>query len=84
MNKELKMEFTVQKVDILDVLAKVQGLAGRKTNLAITTNVLIKTDDASVSILATDLETGFDGCYPAKVQSQGTVALNARKLFDHG
>ncbi|RUA00878.1 MAG: hypothetical protein DSY89_05865, partial [Deltaproteobacteria bacterium] len=30
----------------------------------------------------TDLETGFEGVYPAQVQSEGTLTLNSRKLFE--
>ena len=76
------MKATINKNDILPVLAKIQGLAGRKTNLAITTNVLIQTTESGISISATDLETGFEGFYPAKVESQGIIAINARKLFE--
>jgi DNA polymerase-3 subunit beta len=76
------MRIQLNKNDILPVLARIQGLAGRKTNLAITTSILIKTRDNSVSISATDLETGFEGFYPATVKTQGTVAINARKLYE--
>ena len=76
------MKITFNKSDLLPVLAKVQGLAGRKTNLAITTNLLIKTVDTGISLSATDLETGFEGSYPARVESQGTIAINARKFYE--
>lgn len=76
------MKATINKNDILPVLAKIQGLAGRKTNLAITTNVLIQTGESAISISATDLETGFEGFYPAKIDAQGVIAINARKLFE--
>lgn len=76
------MKFTVQKKDILDVLSKIQGIAGRKSNLAITTNVLIKAGDKTLTLTVTDLETGFEGTYSAQVDSTGTIAINARKLFE--
>ena len=76
------MNFTIKKNDLLNILAKVQGIAGRKTNLAITTNILIEAADTNIVIKATDLETGFEGHFPAKVESKGTVALNARKMFE--
>lgn len=76
------MKVTVQKADILPVLSRIQGIAGRKTNLAITTNILIRTSDTGVSISATDLETGFEGYYPAVVEAKGSVAINARKFFE--
>ena len=76
------MKATINKNDIQPVLAKIQGLSGRKTNLAITTNVLIQTAESGISITATDLETGFEGLYPASVESQGVIAINARKLYE--
>ena len=76
------MKITVKKGDLLPVLAKVQRLAGRKTNLAITTNLLMKTTDSGTSICVTDLETGFEGLYPAAVESEGTIAINARKFYE--
>ena len=76
------MKLTIKKSELLPVLAKVQGLTGRKTNLAITTNLLIKTTDSKISISATDLETGFEGFYPARIESTGIIAINARKLFE--
>jgi DNA polymerase-3 subunit beta len=76
------MKLTVKKPDILDVLSKVQGLAGRRTNLAITTNVLIRAEGSEIILTATDLETGFEGAYPAQVAREGAVAINAKKLFE--
>ncbi len=76
------MKATIQKGDLLPVLSKVQGLTGRRTNLAITTNVLLKADKKGLSISATDLETGFEGFYAAKVEKEGIIAINARKLYE--
>ena len=76
------MKATLKKNDILPVLAKVQGLTGRKTNLSITTSILIQTGELGITVNATDLETGFEGIYPAKIDAQGIIALNARKLYE--
>jgi DNA polymerase-3 subunit beta len=76
------MKATINKNEILPVLAKIQGLTGRKTNLAITTNILIQTVESAISITATDLETGFEGFYPANIENQGIIAINARKLYE--
>ena len=76
------MKFTINKMNILDVLSNIQGLTGRKSNLAITETVLIQTTDSGIKIIATDLETGFMGSYPAKVISQGTIVINARKIYE--
>jgi DNA polymerase-3 subunit beta len=75
------MEFKIKKNDILDVLSKVQGLTGRKSNIAITSNILIQTTDYGITLVVTDLETGFEGLYPVTVVSKGTMAINARKFY---
>ena len=76
------MKLTVSKDNFRDVLSRVQGLTTRKSNLAITSTVLIKAGDSGITIEATDLETGFTGFYPAKVETPGTVAINAKKLYE--
>ncbi len=76
------MNFTIKKDDILAVLSKIQGLTSRKSNLAITENVLLTTTDQSITLMATDLETGFEGSYPAVVEKDGSIAINARKLYE--
>ncbi len=76
------MKVTIKKGDLLPVLSKVQGLTGRRTNLAITTNVLVKTSKDGISVSATDLETGFEGFYEAKVEAEGIIAINARKFYE--
>lgn len=76
------MKFTIRKSDITDILSKVQGITGRKSNLAITANILVKTIDSGISFIATDLETGFEGNYPAHVESTGIITINARKFFE--
>jgi DNA polymerase-3 subunit beta len=76
------MKFSIRKHDFREVLSKVQGLTGRKTNLAITETVLITATDDSLTVMATDLETGFEGTYPASVETEGAIAISARKLYE--
>lgn len=76
------MKFTIQKNEIADVLSRIQGIVGRKTSLAITENILIRAGDEKIILSATDLETGFEGIYPAVVELPGVVAVNARKIHD--
>jgi len=76
------MDFTIKKNIFYNVLSKVQGLTGRKTNLAITTNVLITAKGSHITVIATDLETGFEGRYSASIKKEGIAAINARKLFE--
>jgi DNA polymerase III subunit beta len=76
------MKFTIQKSEIVDVLSKVQGLTNRRSSLAITECILMTATDGSVQILATDLETGYEGVFPANVQEPGSIAVSARKFYE--
>ena len=73
------MKFKIKKNDILDVLSKVRGITNRKSNLAITENILIQSSGTGITISATDFETGFEGDYPAEIEEQGLVTINSRK-----
>lgn len=74
------MKITIKKEAVSDVLSRVQGLTGKKTSLAITENVLLKTVEGGITLSATDLETGFEGFYAAEVEKNGEIAIDARKL----
>ena len=76
------MKIVVGKKDMLEVLGKIQGMTSRKSGLAITETVLIKAEGATLTLTATDLEGSFIGTYPAQVETEGTVAVNSRKLFE--
>ena len=76
------MKFIINKLQIVNVLAKVQGLTGRRSNLAITESVLIRSDPEGIHLTATDLETGFEGFYPAAVENEGIIAVSAKKLYE--
>jgi DNA polymerase-3 subunit beta len=76
------MKVTINKNDIVDVLSKIQGLTNRRSSLAITETVLIQTDEKGIQITATDLETGYEGHFPAVVEAPGTIAVSARKFYE--
>jgi len=76
------MKFTVEKEIFKNAFTTVQGLTGRRTNLSITECVLIRATDTGITLTATDLETGFEGSYPAEVEAEGTIAINAKKVHE--
>ena len=75
------MKFSVKKGDILEVLSRLQGITGRKSGLAITENLLIQANENDITIMATDLETGFWGRYPASIGSGGKTAIKSIKKY---
>ena len=76
------MKFKIDKNEIINVLAGIQGLTGRKSNLAITACVLIEAQGSQIKASATDLETGLEGNYPADVFTEGKIAVSAKKLYE--
>jgi len=76
------MKFSFNKKDILEVLAKIQGITGRKTNLKITSDILIKAVESKITITANDLETVFTGTYEAQVEAPGILSINSKKFFE--
>ncbi len=76
------MKCKIKKNDVLDVLSKIQGLTGRKSNLPITSSVLLKTTNYGIVLRVTDLETGFEGLYSGTVEAEGSVVINARKFYE--
>ncbi|RJP76083.1 MAG: DNA polymerase III subunit beta [Desulfobacteraceae bacterium] len=76
------MKFKINKHNILNVLSRVQGITSRKSNLAITENILIQSRDDKIFIAATDLETGFEGTYVSEIESDGTITINSKKIYE--
>jgi DNA polymerase-3 subunit beta len=76
------MKFTIQKNEIVDVLSKIQGLAGRRSSLAITECIRITVSESGLQIVATDLETGYEGNFTVEGETPGTIAISARKFYE--
>ena len=76
------MEFKINKETILDALTKAQGIAGKKTNILITSCVFLSAKGSIVSIRATDLEMAFKAEYETEVLREGSTAVPSRKLYE--
>lgn len=76
------MKVKIQKNQILDVLSKIQGLTNRRSSLAITECILISTTEDGIQIVATDLETGYEGTFEAGIDVPGSIAINARNFYE--
>ncbi len=76
------MKFRISKNGLADILSKVQGITGRKSNFAITECIMLDVSLNGIKITATDHETGFEGYCDAEVENEGVLALNSRKLFE--
>ncbi len=76
------MKISLNRKDMISVIPKIQTLAGKRATMAMTGCILIQTMDNGILISATDLDTGFEGFYPAEIEESGTIAINARRFCD--
>ncbi|KIX14505.1 DNA polymerase III subunit beta [Dethiosulfatarculus sandiegensis] len=76
------MEFSVRKEDLVKGLARSQAVVEKRTAMPILSNVLLDAREDKIIMRASDLETSFEGSYPARVQTQGSTTVPARKLFE--
>lgn len=77
------MELTVAKKDLLKLVARMQGVAERKSTMPVLANVLLAVDGTNaLRLAATDLYLSLLGRIPADVSKPGSVAVSAKDLFE--
>ncbi len=76
------MNFKIEKNNFIKTLQKVQGIVEKKNTMPVLANVLIEAKDNSINILATDLEIFIKDSVEAEVTEEGTVTVNAKKLYE--
>lgn len=80
---QLEMELTVAKKDLLKLVARMQGVAERKSTMPVLANVLLAVDGTNaLRLAATDLYLSLLGRIPADVSKPGSVAVSAKDLFE--
>lgn len=77
------MELTVAKKDLLKIVARMQGVAERKSTMPVLANVLLAVDGSnSLRLAATDLYLALMGRISADIKKPGSVAVSAKDLFE--
>ena len=77
------MELTVPKKDLLKLVARMQGVAERKSTMPVLSNVLLAVDGPSMlRIAATDMYLALVGRVTADVSKGGSVAVSAKDLLE--
>ncbi|MBI5599791.1 MAG: DNA polymerase III subunit beta [Deltaproteobacteria bacterium] len=76
------MELNIDKNDFITVLQRIQGIVEKRNTMPILANVLMEAGGNSVNILATDLEIFIKDTCAASVKKNGSITVNARKLFE--
>src|SRR5947209_7009606 len=77
------MELTVAKKDLLKLVARMQGVAERKSTMPVLSNVLLAVEGPNaLRICATDLYLALNGRVPAEIGKGGSVAVPAKDIFE--
>jgi DNA polymerase III subunit beta len=76
------MEFKAKRGDLLATLYWTQSIVERRNTMPILANVLIECQKKDIRVTATDLEVGVRGTVEGEVVKEGTVTVNAKKLYE--
>jgi DNA polymerase-3 subunit beta len=76
------MKLSVEKKDLLNVIARAQNIVEKRNTMPILVNVLIEAKTEHMRAFATDLEVSLTDEIKATVKSPGKVAVNAKSLFE--
>jgi DNA polymerase-3 subunit beta len=76
------VKLSVEKKDLLNVIARAQNIVEKRNTMPILVNVLLEAKGEGLRGFATDLEVSLTDEIPATVKSQGKVAVNAKSLFE--
>ncbi len=78
----VNMEFNVKRELFLSGIQKTLGIVEKKTTMPILSNLLLRTRERKLTIMATDREIGLVADYEADVLREGEITLSARKLYE--
>jgi len=76
------MEIKAKRGDLLATLYWTQSIVERRNTMPILGNVLIEAKKNAIHLTATDLEVGVRGQVEGEVTKEGTVTVNAKKLYE--
>ena len=81
--KESNMQFVVSKQDLQRELGFVQGVVEKKNTIPVLSNILIENiGDHTIRLTGTDLEATIRCEMEADISTQGSICVQARKLFE--
>ena len=76
------MEIKAKRGDLLAMLYWTQSIVERRNTMPILANVLIESQEGAIHVTATDLEVGVRGKVDGEIAKDGTVTVNAKKLYE--
>ena len=78
----MALNIKVSRQELYAALSSIQNITGKKGTMAILANVLITTDNNTITLSATDLEIAIKTKVEAEILEPGSITLPARKLFE--
>lgn len=75
------MKAVISKIDLVNLIGKIQSIVAAKPAIPILANVLIEASDDQLIVSATDLTVSMRCYVEAKVIEEGAIALPARRFF---
>jgi len=76
------MKLTIEKNSFIKVLQRIQGIVEKRNTMPILSNTLIEAANGNLNIMATDLEVYMKDSSIANISEEGSITVNARKLFE--
>ena len=76
------MEIKAKRESLLATLYWTQSIVERRNTMPILANVLFEAVKGSIRVTATDLEVGVRGEVEGDVSKEGTVTINAKKIYE--
>ncbi len=76
------MKFTIDRAALLRVLNHVQSVVERRNTIPILSNVLMKTEDGSVTFSTTDMDLEIHESVAAEIAAPGATTVPAHTLHD--
>src|SRR5687767_3706234 len=81
--KESAMQFSISKTALQKELGFVQGVVERKNTIPVLSNILVESVGGNtIRITGTDLDVTIRCETEAEVRTEGSICVQARKLFD--
>lgn len=75
------MKAVISKIDLVNLIGKIQSIVAAKPAIPILSNVLLEAVDGQLIVSATDLTVSMRMYVDAKVVEEGAMALPARRFF---
>ncbi len=76
------MFLTITKEQIIDGLQRAAHIIPNRSGAAYLRTLWIKAEDTSITIMTTDANIEFTGCYTSEIKEPGLVGVNGRNLVD--